>query len=97
MKSIVKQILLASGLALFSFSGAVSAAFIVESDGVVLDTATSLEWEPNANHGNFTWAQANAYANGVVLDGPGWRLPVHPRHLPPDVLRRGQIDPGGGG
>ena len=56
-------------------SGVAPAAFIAASNGVVLDTVTGLEWEQNANHGPFNWADAKAYATGLPLDGGGWRLP----------------------
>lgn len=61
-----------------SLSGTVTATttFVVEGDGVVLDTVTGLEWEQNANHGPFTWAGAVAYATGLPLDGGGWRFPL---------------------
>jgi hypothetical protein len=38
-------------------SGAASAAFIDQGGGVILDTITNLEWEQNANHGPFDWAE----------------------------------------
>ena len=57
-------------------SGASNATLMLEPDGVVLDTISTLEWEQNANHGPFNWAGAGTYASGVSLDGSGWRLPT---------------------
>jgi Protein of unknown function (DUF1566)/PEP-CTERM motif len=57
-------------------SGAANATFMVEPDGVVLDTTTGFEWEQNANHGPFTWLGAINYANTLTLDGGGWHLPL---------------------
>lgn len=62
--------------ALALVSGAANATLMLESDGVVLDTVSTLEWEQNANHGPFNWAGAGTYASGVSLDGSGWRLPT---------------------
>jgi hypothetical protein len=58
------------------FFGAAHATFIDLGGGVVLDSTTGLEWEQNANHGDFSWAGAVAYANDLTLDGGGWRLPA---------------------
>ena len=63
------------------FSGAANATFTTQANGVVLDTATGLEWEQNANHGPFTWTQASAYATGLTLDAGGWRLPATANEL----------------
>ena len=62
--------------ALALVSGAANATFITESDGVVLDMATGLEWQPNANSiGAFIWSGAVSHAAAVSLDGGGWHLP----------------------
>ena len=55
-------------------AGNASATLVLESDGVVLDTNTGLEWEQNANHGPFTWLGAENYATTLALDGGGWHL-----------------------
>jgi hypothetical protein len=64
-------VLLVAGMGL---AGNASATFMVEPDGVVLDTTTGLEWEQNANHGGLNWAGAANYANTLALDGGGWHL-----------------------
>jgi hypothetical protein len=56
-------------------SGTAYAGFVDQGGGVILDTTTNLEWEQNANHGGFTWAQAKAYAESLTLDGGGWSFP----------------------
>ena len=68
---------LTAGVVAVSALGATTAnaTFIDQGGGVILDTATSLEWEQNANHGQVNWAGAGAYAAGLTLDGGGWRLP----------------------
>lgn len=65
--------LLVAGLGL---AGNASATFIDQGDGTILDTTTNLEWEKNANHGPFNWAQAVNYANTLALAGGGWHLPT---------------------
>ena len=62
-------------LAAASLLSAANATLIAESDGVVLDTTTGLEWQQNANNCCFTWNQAHVYAIGLPLDGGRWRLP----------------------
>lgn len=68
-------------LFLFSFSllvsGAATAAPIFQDlgNGVILDTNTNLQWEQNANHGQFDWFDANSYAAALALAGGGWTLP----------------------
>jgi hypothetical protein len=62
-------------LAAASLLSAANATLIAESDGVVLDTITGLEWQQNANNCCFTWNQALAYASDLRLDGRHWRLP----------------------
>jgi hypothetical protein len=57
-----------------AWAGSASATFINLGDGTVLDTTTNLEWEQNANHGPFDWANAKNYADTLTLDGGGWHL-----------------------
>jgi hypothetical protein len=61
----------------FFLSGVANATLVAESDGVVLDTNTGLEWEQNPISTNLSLPQAKTYASGLTLDivGGGWRLP----------------------
>lgn len=70
VRRLATALLVAAGLV----SGAANATFMVEPDGVVLDTTTGFEWEQNANHAPFNWAGAFAYAFTLTLDGGGFHL-----------------------
>jgi hypothetical protein len=73
-KAAVKRWATALLLAALGIAGSASATFIDQGNGVILDTMTNLEWEKNANHGTFNWAEAIIYANSLSLDGGGFHL-----------------------
>ena len=44
-------------------------------NGVVYDTKTGLEWTAGPGK-NMNWNEAKAWAEGIEIDGSGWRLPT---------------------
>jgi hypothetical protein len=57
-------------------AGPAHAAFIDRGNGVVYDTASSLDWELQPGTTWTNWFDANSYVAGLTLDGGGWRLPT---------------------
>lgn len=51
-------------------------SFQQKSPGVVLQTATGLEWQQGVSPAQMTWPAAFSYCSGLALDGGGWRLPT---------------------
>ncbi len=51
--------------------------FTRAANGVISDHATGLDWYVCPN-GDSTWHQAKAWAEGLSVDGGGWRLPTMP-------------------
>ena len=46
-----------------------------ESNGIVTDTSTKLQWQDDAVGSAMSWEAAIAQCEGLELDGTGWRLP----------------------
>jgi MYXO-CTERM domain-containing protein len=69
---------LAAAATALTLSGAVQAALVARSGGLVYDTVQNITWLQNWNtNGQMTWTTANAWANGLVYAGYGdWRLPT---------------------
>jgi hypothetical protein len=49
--------------------------FTKDSDGVITDSVTGLQWYVNPSPAN-TWHQAKAWAEHLTVAGGGWRLPT---------------------
>ncbi len=47
----------------------------VLENGIIKDTQMGLEWVLGSNE-DITWIQAKAWAQGLRLDGGGWRMPT---------------------
>lgn len=67
-------------LILLSALSVVSFANLTETNGVVTDSETNLNWQNDYtdNSGNVisaSWSNALAYCEALDLDGIGWRLP----------------------
>ena len=46
-----------------------------DSNGIVTDTNTNLQWQDDAVGSMMSWEAAIAQCEGLELDGTGWRLP----------------------
>ena len=49
--------------------------FLLSDNGIIKDTRTGLEWKADPDE-ETTWNGANVWAQSLVLDGRGWRLPT---------------------
>ena len=75
MKRIINFLLCASVLLCCASA---QAGFIDNGDGTVSDTTTGLMWQKATAPGTYTWQQALAYCENLVLPAGGysdWRLP----------------------
>ncbi len=46
-----------------------------DSNGIVTDTSTKLQWQDNEVGSTMVWETAISHCEGLDLDGTGWRLP----------------------
>jgi len=49
--------------------------YTIAGDGTVFDKVTKLTWQRTLDMATRSWSEANAYCAGLMLAGPGWRLP----------------------
>jgi len=57
-------------------SGTAWATLVDRGGGVVYDTVSGLDWEHRPGTSGMNYADANAYVNGLMLAGGGWRMPT---------------------
>ncbi|MBN2108609.1 MAG: DUF1566 domain-containing protein [Deltaproteobacteria bacterium] len=73
----MKKSLFCLCLAVVFWHGYAFSGYIDNNDGTITDTSTGLMWEKSAGLTAYTWAQAKAYCENLILgEQSDWRLPT---------------------